>query len=612
MIDLGGDARLNLFVKRILQKNTDEAEIEALQEAIHSRKRFKNIVLGICLASAAGLIGYLVIWPRAREWRQERSLVEAEKYEKNGDYRRALLILEQTVQLYPGNVEAKRRLANFLERLGQRQALQAWQELVAAHPGDSQNLIGLARAGLRFGQLGVTREALAQIKQAGNIGPEYHRLAAGLALVAHDNAALEASLAELARIEPADLRVQLNLAVVRIRSSEVSKAEAGRAALVALARSEGIRIRAVVELLNDLARRWPRPSAERVAAFQELARLLTPPQGPRSNPSEIADPIERLVWFAMRQRDPEPEDAGALLSWLVLNGRAAAGFAWVETLPPATRDSPLVAAAASEAALQTKDWPRLHQSLLAGAWGMVPATAVNGAFAVRDRRASGASAVDANEWTAVIESCQTSLTALRMVLRLTEAWQWPEEQRQVLIAITRAFAAETWAWRQLLSFALARGDAEQVWQIYQRWSRAAPGEIGVQVETAIMGHLLQERAAPATTATAELVRLQPGNPGALVAHALGLWRSRQLDQALALLEPLPATVFAEPRYALAYGVMLAEAGRAIESEKLLNRAAVDRLLPVELLLIEQARARNQLRRAPGGRQPGEPAASQGI
>jgi hypothetical protein len=182
-----------------------------------------------------------------------------------------------------------------------------------------------------------------------------------------------------------------------------------------------------------------------------------------------------------------------------------------------------------------------------------------------------------------------------MVLRLSEAWQWPEEQRQVLTAITRGFAAESWAWRQLISSALSRGDAEQVWQIYQRWSRAVPGEVMVQIEAAIMGNLLQERAAPGAAVTAELVRLQPSNPGALVAHALALWRAHQLNEALALLAPLPPAVFAEPRYALAYGLMLAEAGRAGESEQMLNRAAVDRMLPVELLLIEQARARNQPR-----------------
>lgn len=578
-------------MKEILQKTSIEAELEAKEAMALYWKRLRSIGLTILVSGALAAAGYYFLWPQVRQWRQSRSLVEAEEYEKARDYRRALLTLEQTVQLYPANLEAKRRLANFLERLGQRQCLEIWREIAKADPGDSRNLLGLAGAALRFGEHDLARRTLAQAHAAGHTGPEYYRLVAGVALVTRDNVTLETALSELARLQPDDPRVRLNLAVVRLRSANPEMVAAGRASLTELAHSDPIRIRAVVELLNDLARRWPRPSPERVEAFQQLARALTPPRGPQLDSREKDDPVERLVQFAMRQPDPEPEDIGALLSWMILNGRAAAGFEWLETLSEGARQSPLVAAAASEAALQTRDWPHLRQLILAGAWGLVPPAAVNGAFVLRDARQAGGRA-DSSQWAAVIEACQASLPALRVVLRLSEAWQWPEEQKQVLTAITRAFASETSAWRQLISMALARGDAEEVWQIYQRWSRAAPGEKGVQIETAIMGHLLQQRGAPGVTITGELVRSLPSHPGAAVAHALALWRSGRLAEALDLLAPLPAAVFAEPRYALAYGLMLADAGRAEESDRMLNRAAADRMLPAELLLIEQARARN--------------------
>ena len=503
--------------------------------------------------------------------------------------------MEQTVQLYPRNWEARRRLANFLERLGQRQGLEAWKEIAQADPGDPRNLLGLAGAALRFGDFVAARQALEQLHQMGQTDAAYYRLSSGLALVTRDTRALEAALTELARLEPADQRVQLNLAIARLQSAEPALAEAGRTALIGLARSERVRIRAVVELLNDMARRWPRPTRERAAAFQQLAAELTPARGPTFEPPEIDDPVERLVSFAMRQPAPEAEDAGALLSWLILNGRAATGFEWLDSLPEKTRQSRLVTAAASEAALQTADWPHLRQLLLAGAWGGLPPLAVNGAFAARENRGQLSPAVQASRWASVLESCQASLPALRMVLRLSEAWNWPEEQQQVLMAITRAFAGETWAWRRLISQALAHGEAEQLWQIYQRWSRAAPGDTMVQTEAAIMGHLLQKRGAPSAAVTAEFVRQQPANPGTVVAHALALWRGQRLAEALPMLGALPAEVFGEPRYALAYGLMLSEAGRARESEQRLTRASADRMLPDEMLLIEQARARNQPR-----------------
>jgi hypothetical protein len=62
---------------------------------------------------------------------------------------------------------------------------------------------------------------------------------------------------------------------------------------------------------------------------------------------------------------------------------------------------------------------------------------------------------------------------------------------------------------------------------------------------------------------------------------------------VALLDALPAPTCTEPRYALAYDLILAETGRARESEALLNQVSADRLLPDELLLIEQAPASNR-------------------
>lgn len=512
------------------------------------------------------------------------------------------MTLEQTVQIYPQNWEARRRLANFLERLGQPQGLETWKEIVQGEPTDPRNLLGLAGAALRAGDITATRQALAQLRQMGRADAAYYRLLSGLALVTHDVRGLEAALTELSRLEPTDQRVRLNLAIARLQSADPDVVETGRSALISLARLEPVRIRAIVELLNDMARRWPRPARERTVAFQQLATELTPARGPTFDPPEVSDPVERLIAFAMRQPAPEAEDTGALLSWMILNGRAAAGFEWLDSLPEKTRHSRLVTAVASEAAMQTADWPHLRQLLLAGAWGVLAPMAVNGAFAARENRSQLSPAAQASRWAGLIETSQASLPALRMLLRLSEAWNWPEEPQQVLAAITREFAGEAWAWRRLISQALAKGEAEQVWLIYQRWSRAAPGDSVVQTELAIMGHLLRKNGAPSCSLTGEWMLRQPAVPGAVVAHALALWRGQRLTEALGLLGALSADVFAEPRYALAYGLMLSEAGRAQESEPLLNRASADRMLPDEMLLIEQARARNQPR-LPASRSP---------
>ena len=534
---------------------------------------------------------YLVVWPLINDWRQQKDLKSAELFEQQGDVRRAVLTLEQAVQIYPNNMEAKRRLANFYERAGQRQALILWAEVARLHPEDARNLLGLAGAALRFGDLKTTRESLQQLRDAGNTSADYYRLNAGLSLIARDNVALEENLDHLAHLVPTDLRVQLNLAITRLHQSDPAKAAAGRAALLELARTDSLRIRAVVELFDDIARRWPKPTAGRTAAFQQLVLALTPAKGPRLDPPEVGDAVERVLEFAMHQPAPNAEDAAALLNLMTLNGRAAAAFEWIDSLSEKTRDAAPIKAAVTEAALHAGDLARLRQLLLVGAWGAVPPEAVNRAISARNPNGT----VDRAAWTAAMGACYSSLPGFRMLLRLAEAWNWPDERLQVLTAVTRGFPRENWAWRQLVSYALARGDAEQLGQVYQRWTRAEPGDASVQIEAAIMALLLEQRGAPAPRDTAEFLRQLPNSPGAAVAHALALWRNKRAAEALPLLKALPHAAFDEPRFALAYGLLLAEVGQAAESNQMLNRATADRLLPDERLLAEQARARNQLR-----------------
>jgi thioredoxin-like negative regulator of GroEL len=505
--------------------------------------------------------------------------------------------LEQAVQIYPDSMEAKRRLADFYERTGQRQALALWNEVVRLEPTNPQNLLGLAGTALRFGDWETCRAALGQMRPADKDSSDYYRIAAGLAMITRDNAGLEENLVALNRLNPADLRVQLSLALVHLRSAEGATAENARGTLVKLALTDAMRIRAIVELLGDVARRWPKPAVARVAALEDLARNLTPAVGPRLDITRELDPIERLIGFAMDQPRVEPEDAVSLANWMILNGRAAAALEWIDRLPAKTRDSIMVMTVVAEAALRSQDWTRLHKLIQAGVWGAVPPGTVPRALAAREKRNQDAPAGDRNNWAGAIEASRASLSGLQVLLRLSEAWNWPEERRQVLQAVTQAFPHEAWAWRQLISYALARRDAEQVRQIYQRWTRAQAGDTNVQVEAAIMGLLLQQRGAPAPAETAEFVRLQPKNPAASVAHALALWRAQRPAESLAVLEGLPRPVFQEPRFALAYGLVLAESGRPQESEPMLLRASTGRLLPEEEILIEQARARNGLRRA---------------
>lgn len=563
------------------------------------QNRTKTVRL-IALLSVAGLgllvAGYFIGRPLLSKWRFNRDLKQAAAYEKGGDWRSAMLLWEQLNRLHPTNPDIRRQLAAFYERAGQVESVVVWREAVELDPKNPVGKLGLARAAIRFGDRQTARQALDDFPANAEHAVEYHRLRAGLAYLERDLVAQEEQLAALAKLLPDDRKVRLNLALLHLHGAQGVRATEARQVLVELARGSELRIRSVVELLSDVARRWPQPAPEREAALRSLADELTPARGPLLELPSRVDHIERLVAFAMSQPNPTAEDAVSLANWMSLNGHTEAALQWIDSLPEEITRSAMVRTTLAEFAIRVRDWPRLQALLRDGAWGPVPAEAVEQAFRMH-RQAAGKSRSGAvSGWSAAIEAARGSPPALKMLLRLTELWQWPAERRQVLVTIARSMPRETWVWRQLISDSLGRNDSDQVWQIYQDWRLALPGEPVVQIEAAIMGFLLGRRPVPDAIETAGYIQRQPGSAGAAVAHALALWRSGRMTEAALALDGVPRADFNEPRYALARGIILAEAGRAAESEELLARVAGEVLLPEEQALREAARARNRTRR----------------
>ena len=222
------------------------------------RRRWVAVGAAVALAGllAAGYWG-VVRWIA---WREKGILQKAETAFFEHDFRRAQLLLEQAVQVNPRNLDARRQLAEFYERFGSPLALARWQDAVALEPERDEARYALAGCALRLGQPLVAREALVGVSAPGREGLEFHRLAAGLALLADDRPTLEHHLAALAALEPGDARARFNLAALQLVSPDPATSAAGRAALVALARNGPLRIRATIELMR-FASRTPQPEA---------------------------------------------------------------------------------------------------------------------------------------------------------------------------------------------------------------------------------------------------------------------------------------------------------------------------------------------------------------
>lgn len=560
----------------------------------HQRTKAVRLI-AILLGVGLGILvaAYFVGRPFLSKWRYNRDLKNATRYEKDGDLRSAMLTLEQLTRLHPADPHVRRLLGAFYERAGQVESLSVWREAVNLDPGNPEGLLGLARSAIRFGDRPTARKLLSGFIPDDGHRVEYHRLCAALAFLERDLAAQEEHLAALERLNPDEPRVRLNLAALRMTSSDPHKAAAARATLLDLARGSAVRIRAVVELLSDVARRWPQPAPARSAALQELAETLTPARGPLLELPSQVDQIDRLIGHAMTQPEPTPEDVVSLAGWMSANDNTQAALLWIDSLPRSLVSNVIVRAAMTDFAVKVRDWSRLQNLLREGAWGPVPAEVVDQAFRAHRLADSDSRSGVTSIWSGATAAAQGSPPALRMLLRLSELWQWPAERRQIVVSIARSMPREAWAWRQLISEALGRQDSDQVWQVYQDWRRALPGETVVQVEAAIMGFLLGRRPVPDAMVTAGYVQQQPGQAGPAVAHALALWNGGRAKEAVGVLDQLNSADFQEPRYALARAIVLSEIGRSAESEALLDRLGNELLLSEERALVSAARARNR-------------------
>ncbi|MEI6860665.1 MAG: tetratricopeptide repeat protein [Verrucomicrobiota bacterium] len=540
--------------------------------------RRRRLILGaafVVFALGAGL--GLRHWVAVSERRNAR---EAEAAFLDHNFQRTQMLLEQAVQVNPRNLAARRSLAEFYERANPPLALARWREAVALEPERDEARLGLAGSSLRLGEVAAAREALSGVSAAGRDTAGYQRLAAGVALLADDRPGLEAALAHIAQLEPGDLRAQFNLAATQLGSPDSRIAATGRAALIGLARSGALTIRATLELMRA-AGRTPSPEV----AWGDLAREIG---------ANFVGLAGRLALVRHMQAQPAPQagDVAALLGGMRELGLASEALVWLDGLDATLRAAPEVRTAQADSVAYLRDWRRLQPLVLDGAWGAAPTDAVTLAFAARvQHEGAGASRARAT-WDDALDLARPQLSALRILLRLSEAWGWADATKAALWRIANNFPAETSAWRALAAGADAEDDSTEAGEVARSWAQAQPGNTVAQARRQWLA-VLDNTDTPALQAAARgaLTAADGSAPESLAAGALLLHRAGRTEEALAALARHEPALAGAPRAALAYGWLLAQAGRGSAAERWLALAGTAKLLPKERALLEQAKAR---------------------
>jgi tetratricopeptide (TPR) repeat protein len=546
------------------------------------RRRLRKLLISIGVVVVA--LGAAALWlgPKITRRLEQRSVRQAREFLQQQDYRRAQLMLEQAVQDNPSDFETRRELAKFYQEANSARAFAAWRSLVQDDPANDENRLGLATAGLRLNDIPAARDALSGMSAAGRATAEYHRIAAGIAMRMGDQAALAAELAALASLEPDDPRAQFDHALLELASGDEARMEAARGELIKLAQAGPTRIRATLELIRDATRRGG------LTVYTDLADRLLPSPGGFPVPPWLAQPrgLFDLILYMEGQPDPQPDDAAMLAEWLRRQGLAADAVFWLGSLSPAVENAAQVLPVRVACLVQINDWKSVEAGLRAGAWGRAPGDAISLAFAahLQQERLHPDHSIDT--WNDAIEISARSPEALRVLLRLSRAFGWRDQERATLLALTQAAPRDPEAWQSLAIEDAASGDTEKLYGLYQDWSRAVPDDPAVRGVMMWVAVLLKQ-AGPEDFKVSGAI-----DPAYAAAQALALRDADRAGEAEAVLAQLPPAARRDARVALVEGLLFAEAGRRAESEQALAVAAAAPLLPEERQLIGLARHLN--------------------
>ncbi len=559
------------------EPSRDDEHVEAAPP-----KRWKlwaAIGAGALVAVLAGAI-YLLA-PKINQRLEDRTLRQAREYLRVEDYQRAQLTLEQAVQVNPADLEARRELAQFYEEAGAPRSVGAWNDLVALDPTSDDDRLALAHCALIFGEMATVDTALGGVSEAGRDKPFYHQLMAAVALQRSDVPALHHEIAELARLQPGDLRAQFNLAVVHLGSVLPAERADAQKQLENLARGDVMRIRATLELISLYVRQ------NSSTAYSRLAEVILPPPHAAfvtvmgAAPRGLLDLVEHME----TQPNPAPEDAATLGEWLVRQGYPADAVLWLGTLKADVQSQHPVESAAAFALARVHDWPGMEKQVRNGAWGKITDDVAALAFAARVQRQRVRLDHATVTWNDAVEIAPTT-ESLRVLLRLSNEFGWPNDSIRVLWQLSRRAPQDLANWRLLAASVSALRTTTELADVYAAWSKAVPKDPIPRgqarwVQT-LLGHgppadpLPGEMAFPALAAARALELVETGRPAA----------------ALNILNQVPEGARTDWRVALARGLTLAVLGRKAESEPVLDIAAATPLLTEEKALLTRARSLN--------------------
>jgi predicted Zn-dependent protease len=555
------------------------------------RTYFKVVTIGLTL-----LLAVAVVWhwgrPAYRQAKQNRQLTEAQASFERGDYRGALMNARLVLMLDSNNVPACRIMASLAE-VSRSPAAMDWRQRIAEREPTVANKLALAATALQFENppFPLTTQVLDQLAPTATNLAAYQSAAMMLALRLNRPADAERHMAAAAELEPTNRAFSLNLAVLRLDSTNPATAIAARETLIKLSHDANLGPAALRSLMTDRLRHDDLPAARDYAT--QLLATASVTLGDRLQYLGILKNLHSPDLAAQLKTVQHVTATNALLAaqtaaWMQGNGFVAETATWLNALPASIQTQPAVQLALVDYYIGTTNWQGLLQLTAKGDWGELNFLRL--AFLSRAWSEQGEPVVADANWRSAVNQAGDRVGALNELLNLARRWGRINAQADLLDRILRRYPDATWAQQALEQLYLNTGDTRKLYQLYARLLARAPQNVTLKNNLTAAALLLKTNLTQAGQWAAELYAQQPADPVIVSTYAFARHLQGSDAQGLAALQKLTPAQLEQPAIALYYGVLLTATGDRGQGDYFLTRAeSAGHLLPEEKALVAEAR-----------------------
>jgi predicted Zn-dependent protease len=555
----------------------------------------KAIVGGVVV-----VIGLLGLWfygrPAYRHHQETRSAQQSRRFMAKGDYPNASLSARLALQRNPRNVEACRVTAELAELSRSPSALD-WRRRVAEAEPTIENKLMLASTAMRVQgpPYPLATQTLEELTDAGKGVAAYHAACAELALKLKNAGEAATRFEQASRLEPSNEPYQLNLAVLRLQSTNAAVASDARATLERLQASPQLGAVALRWLVAANVTRSDLATAERfskqlVAGAQSVPadrlQYLTILREARS--SEFTPYLESLQRTALTNA---PEVYG-LSAWMLNHGLVDDALGWLTNCSAKVRSDQPVPLALVDCYMAKKDWAALETFLLEQKWA--DRECLRWAYLSRAASEQKQNLAAESRWRTAVREADDRFGPLMAILGLATTWGRAQAKEDLLWRIAQRFPGERWALHELEQIYMAAGKTHGLNKVYSTMASYDTRNLAAQNNWVATSLLLKLSLPKAHELAKEVFTQSPGQKDFAATYAYSLHLQGRTKDGLAVFHELKPEALETPSVALYYGVLLSAAGNTNNAGKYLEIARESHCLPEEKALVAEALKRVNL------------------